>query len=328
MAPRHPAGDLAVAAASSDERPDGVGPPRGIPKSLPWGKAAAAGPGPPRAGPGVFLVGSEPAPGLRVLAHRRRGKDLDTYDCWSRARNCYCFVKALRPDRLESPVRRRLVREARLLQSFAHPNLVRAYELLQGDAAEPPLLLLEAINDPTLDQRLRDGARLPLQDVVLLGRQLCSVVKYLHDHRYLHLDISPRNIIADGDRARLVDLSSARRPGRVIQGWGASAQISPEQARGGRLTRAADVWGVGLVLYEAATGHRPFAPPYRTPGRIRFLQLTRSAPPVRSPRDLPAALGTALDACLALHPSDRPTLTELDACLATVADIRTQEGST
>jgi serine/threonine protein kinase len=255
-----------------------------------------------------------------VLAHRRRGNDFDTYDCWSWTRNCSCYVKALRPDRLESPVRRQLVREARLLLSFAHPNLIRAYEFLQVAADEPPLLLLETIPGRTLDQRLRDAARLPLPDIVLLGRHLCSVVTYLHDHRYLHLDISPRTIVADADRIRLVDLSSARRPGRIIQGWGPTAQISPEQARGGRLTRAADVWGVGLVLYEAATGHRPFSPPYRTPGRVRFLQLTTAAPPVRSLRRLPAVVGTALDACLEALPTNRPTLAELDASLAIVAD--------
>jgi serine/threonine protein kinase len=148
-------------------------------------------------------------------------------------------------------------------------------------------------------------------------------VNYLHDHSYLHLAISPRTIVADRDRARLVDLSSARRPGRIVQGWGVPAQISPEQARGGRLTRAADIWGVGLVLYQAATGHHPFSRPYRTPGRVRFLQLTTVAPPVRSLRRLPAVVGTALDACLEVLPANRPTLDELDACLATVAELST-----
>ena len=211
-------------------------------------------------------MGPELAPGLGVLAHRRRGKDLDTYDCWSRTRNRCCLVKALRRDRRGSPVRRQLVREARLLMSLAHPNLVRAYELLQAGPAEPPLLLLETIPGPTLDQRLRGAAQLPLRDLVLVGRQLCSVVNYLHDHGYLHLGISPQHIVVDGDRAWLVDLSSARQPGRIIQGWGPAAQISPEQARGGRPTKAADVCGVGLLLYQAATGHHPFSPRYGAPG--------------------------------------------------------------
>jgi serine/threonine protein kinase len=323
MASRQRAGDMAVAPVASDERPDGAGPLRGNPESLPWGKAAAAGPGPPRAGPHVFGVGSELAPGLAVLAHRRRGKDLDTYECWSRTHNCRCFVKALRPDRLESPARRRLVREARLLLSFAHPHLIRAYELLPTGVDGSPLLLLETTDGPTLDERVREGGRLPLRDLVVLGRHLCSVVGYLHQHHYLHLDIQSSNVITDGDRTRLSDLGWARRPGRITRGWGTSYQISPEQARGGRLTSAADVWGVGLMLYEAATGHHPFQPPlsYDGPRLVRFLQLTTAAPPVQSLRQLPAAVGRALDACLEVCPSDRPTLTELDACLATAADL-------
>ncbi|HWJ53426.1 MAG TPA: serine/threonine-protein kinase [Propionibacteriaceae bacterium] len=257
-----------------------------------------------------------------MLAHRRRGKDLDIYECWSRARNRCCFVKALRPDRLESPARRRLVREARLLLSFAHPHLIRAYELLPAGVDGSPLLLLEPLDGPTLDQRLREGGRLPVRDLVILGRHLCSVVGYLHRHHYLHLGIQASTIIADGDRTRLIDLSWARRPGRITRGWGTSYQISPEQARGGRLTTAADVWGVGLMLYEAATGHHPFQPSlsFDGPRLVRFRQLSTVAPPVQSLRQLPVAVGTALDACLQVCPSDRPTLTELDACLAAAAD--------
>jgi serine/threonine protein kinase len=261
--------------------------------------------------------GSELAPGLWVLAHRQRGKDLDTYDCWSALPNRRCFVKTLRPDRLESPARRRLVREARLLLSFAHPHLVRAYDFVRAGPAELPLLMLETIDGPTLDRRLRDGRRLSLGELAQLGRQLCSAARYLHDHHYLHLDLKPSTIVADGDRVQLIDLSSARRPGRSLRGWGTSYQISPEQARGGRLTNAADVWGVGLVLYQAATGHHPFRPqPGRQTSRVRFLQLTSVAPPVASLRPLPVGIGTTLDACLKVRPSDRPTLTELEACLA------------
>jgi eukaryotic-like serine/threonine-protein kinase len=320
MAARQPAGDLVVAATSADERPNGAGRPHRNPQALPWGKAAAAGPGPPRAGPSAFSAGSELAPGLQVLARRRWDNDLDAYHCWSRARHCCCLVKALRADRLQSPARRRLVREAQLLLRFDHPHLIRAYELLQPGAGQSPLLLLETLDGPLLSNRLRGGWRLPLADLALLGRQLCSVVQYLHDRHYLHLDIQPRTILTDGDRTQLVDLSSARRPGRIIRGWGTSAQISPEQARGGTVTRAADVWGVGLVLYEAATGYRPFQQPSGsgTTGRVRFLQLTTLAPPVQSLRRLPAVLGTALDSCLELRPADRPTVAELDAALAKV----------
>ena len=323
MAPRQPTADLAMVGSSSD-LPGGSGRRAGRPELLPWRKAATAGPGPDtRAGPGILPVGSEIAPDLQVLAHWRRGEDLDTYECWSWSRNCSCLVKALRPDRLHSPARRRLAREARLLLSFSHPQLIRAYEVAEADSGGSPLLALETVTAPTLNHRLLYAGPLPLRDLILLGRQLCSVLGYLHDHGYLHLGIESSSVVFERGWARLIDLSSTRRPGRITRGWGTSYQISPEQARGGKLTRAADVWGVGLVLYEAATRYRPFQrpPAYGTSSRVRFLQLSTTAPPVRSLRRLPTAVATIVDGCLELQPHDRPTLAELDACLATVAGV-------
>ena len=296
---------------------------------LSWGQGGGsrprAEPGVGSAGPTVdppVVPGAELASGLRVLAHRRRGNDLDAYDCWSASRYSRCFVKVLRPDRTtDSPARRRLVREARLLLTLTHPHLVRAYELLQPGGGCSPLLVLETIAGPTLRQRLDDGGRLSFPDLVRLGRQLCAATRYLHDRGYLHLDVKPSNIVGEGEHARLIDLSSARRPGPAAGGWGTSDQMAPEQARGGTLTSAADVWGVGLVLYEAVTGYRPFSPAPGTErgGRARFLQLRVVAPPVRTRRRLPAALGAALDSCLDTRPAARPTLAELDAALATLS---------
>jgi len=75
---------------------------------------------------------------------------------------------------------------------------------------------------------------------------------------YLHLDLKPSNIIADGGRAIIIDLSIARRPGRAPAGLGTWCYLAPEQARGGHVCDAADVWGVGAVLFEALTSKPPF----------------------------------------------------------------------
>lgn len=266
----------------------------------------------------VLTPGQAIAPGITVIEHLRRGADLDVYDCWSADRYSRCFVKTVRPDRKESRgTRRRLVREGRLLLSFTHPHLVRAYDLVEVGACGVPVLVLETLTGATLSHVLSGRPRLRLTELAHLGRHLCSATRYLHDHGYLHLDLKPSNVIADGGRARVIDLSLARRPGRTRGGRGTATHMSPEQARGGHLTTAADAWGVGLILYEAATGTRPFddgtdissSPP---------MQLNTTPPPVSSLRRLPVTLARTLDACLRDRPAERPEIAELDDCLAAI----------
>jgi serine/threonine protein kinase len=102
--------------------------------------------GPPAHPPGHLL-----APGYQVIEHVRRGEDLDCYEAWSSQRYCRCFIKTLRPDCASDPsARRHLQREARLLLSLTHPHLVRAYEYVKPDSAQPPLLVLENLTGATL----------------------------------------------------------------------------------------------------------------------------------------------------------------------------------
>ena len=89
------------------------------------------------------------------------------------------------------------------------------------------------------------AAALDADEVAWLGLQLASALRYLHRRGLLHLDVKPSNIIASAGRAVLIDLSLAREPGRYRAGLGTWCYLSPEQARGDRLTAAADVWGLG-----------------------------------------------------------------------------------
>src|SRR5262249_34550595 len=102
-------------------------------------------------------------------------------------------------------------------------------------------------------------------------------------------------------------VSLARCPCRGHSGVGTRAYMAPEQANGGLLTTAADVWGLGAVLYEAASGQTPFET-YR--GR-RYDQLERRAAPLRCHRRLPAAFVALVDSCLDPDPLRRPTIAEL-----------------
>lgn len=299
---------------------------------------------PPLVAPGIEL-----APGYRVIEHLNRGNRLDVYDAWSDERQSRCVLKTLRPDRAaELPARRSLVREGRLLMRFTHPHLVRAYGLEQALDDGRPVLVLETLGGETLSHlvhRLDDaGRRLRATEVAMLGLQLASALAYMHHHRWLHLDLKPANIVASAGLARLIDLSIARRPGRARPGTGTFEYLSPEQAAGAELTTAADVWGLGAVLYTALTARPPYGYDGATeeldqpddgaseladdsasaldtelhtvPGEpIDYPQLNSDPLPLRRYRRVPSALGAVVGACLRREPSARPSLSEVSAAL-------------
>ncbi|WP_411087977.1 serine/threonine-protein kinase [Streptomyces sp. 061-3] len=278
---------------------------------------ATARPAPPLA------PGTKPAPGYEVLAHLARTGWLDLYDAWSEERDCRCVVKVLRPDRChEEQLRDRLLREGRWLRTFTHPHLVRAYETFESPE---PLVVLETLTGETLSHLIDRLRRRPAAgDVALLGVHLCSAMHYLHGHGLLHLDVKPSNVVVDCGHAKVLDLSVARAPGTAPPGVGTFCYLAPEQARGGPLSAAADVWGIGVTLYEVATGDAPFDSGETIDGTAGggtggqddwYPQLEEAAPPVRSRRRLPRDLATAIDSCLRPDPAARPTIPELAAAI-------------
>jgi serine/threonine protein kinase len=252
-------------------------------------------------------------PGYTVVAHLRRGRRYDVYDLWSHERACLCVAKILVPDRpADSDAGRCLVREGELLQSLSHVHLVRAWETL---LLPRPAVILEPLTGETLegliDHRRR---RLSLDDVAVLAIQLCSAVRYLHSQGILHLDLKPSNVMRESRYVKVIDLSHARGSGIVEPEVGTPQYMAPEQVRGGLVTTATDVWGIGTLLFEAATGVMPF-------GRVRcaYEQVKRRAAPVRSLRRAPARFAEAVDQCLDPRPAGRPTLDELAATLGEFA---------
>lgn len=261
------------------------------------------------------LAGSRIAPGYEVVGHLARSRTLDVYDAWSERRRCRCVVKTLRPDRRgDASARRALIREGRLLARLCHPSIVRGYETLRDPH---PLVAMETLGGETV-AHLIERRTLTAVELAFLGLQLSSAVSHLHAAGIVHLDLKPSNVIAENGRAKLIDLSVARRPGPTKAGVGTWCFMAPEQARGGRVGAAADVWGVGIVLYAAATGDTPFAG-----GHEEYPQLHASAPPLCGERPrLPHALTTAVDACLDPEPAARPAVDELRAMLEPVAGAR------
>ena len=266
-------------------------------------------------GPPPLEAGEVVAPGYEVIAHLHRSNNFDVYDAWSEERACRCIAKTPIPDLIEDEeLACGLFREGQLLKKLTHPHIVRAYETVR----EPrPTLILETLTGATLTYLIDAGSRrLPLTDIAHLGLHLCSAVHYLHRQSILHLDLKPSNIVSECQKAKILDLSIARPPGRGEKDAGTRNYMAPEQARGDYFSPATDVWGIGAVLFETATGELPFDAP---DDDDRYEQLERRVEPVRAYRRVPAAFNDLVASCLEADPTLRPTVDEVSEHLTALA---------
>jgi eukaryotic-like serine/threonine-protein kinase len=284
-----------------------------------------------------LVPGEAMAPGYYVIEHLRRGRNLDVYDVWSAERACRCVIKALRPDRRgrEGPSRR-LLEEGHLLCRLTHPHIVRGYEVLEEPLA---MVVMETLAGETVGHMIEmREVELSAAELAQLGLHLGSAIRYLHAHGWLHLDLKPSNVIAECGRAKLIDLSVARPPGPAHGGIGTLFYMAPEQVRGGELGPASDVWGIGTVLFEAATGEPAFDDPdadeldygesdgayesdepYESDdpatgerfNESEYPQLMTTARRVDELRPLPGELVDLVAACLEPEPARRPGVDEL-----------------
>ncbi len=239
-------------------------------------------------------------PGYRMIEHLSRTNRFDTYEVWSEDRACSCVAKVVRADRNgDAKARRALIREGERLLGLVHPHIVRGYELItQPDVA----LVMETLDGETVAHLVdRSPGGLPAEEVAWLGLHLASALRYLHARELLHLDVKSANVVADGGRAKLIDLSLARPPGRYEPGVGTWCYLSPEQEAGEAVGPPADVWGLGMVLYEAATGDAVEGRPPSARGRAAD------------------ALAAVIDACLEPVPAARPPLDEVMRRLGPIA---------
>jgi serine/threonine protein kinase len=248
-------------------------------------------------------------PGYTVIHHMNRGKDCDVYYVWSEERLSGCIAKTVQPHALDNQdAKKRVIKEGEYLKALSHPNLVRGYEIVESPI---PILIQETLTGETVSHLIRSltarGEFLPVKQLAHLGMQLSSAVHYLHQNNILHLDLKPSNIISQPPLAKVIDLNLAAEPGEIKKGTGTRQYMSPEQARGDILTKAADVWGIGAVLFFAATGKRPF----RSAEDGRYEQLERPAEPVQAHRQMNPSLADLINRCLQENTNERPGTKEI-----------------
>jgi serine/threonine-protein kinase len=157
----------------------------------------------------------------------------------------------------------RFEREAEILKQLKHPNIVRLFG--HGKHQRLPYYAMEYLEGQSLSELLQRRGRLPWEEVVGLGRQLCAALQHAHEHGIIHRDLKPSNlmVLKDGtlkltDFGIAKDLDVTQLTGENCT-VGTASYMSPEQCKGERnLTHRSDLYSLGVVLYELLTGQKPF----------------------------------------------------------------------
>ena len=216
----------------------------------------------------------------------------------------------------------RLLEEARLASSIDHPNVCAVYEA--GEVGGRPYLVMQYVPGRTLQDLLADG---PLSEplALSLGVQVADGLAAAHRHGVLHRDLKPSNVmVTDEGLAKVLDFGLARRtsPGPdapavpaggagrsgdiVSSRFGTTAYMAPEQFATRRSTEQSDVWALGVILYQMATGQHPFWAPSMDQGRLSAaIQSTVAPDPLAARPDLDPAFASVVRKALARQPEDR-----------------------
>ncbi|MBV9597278.1 MAG: protein kinase [Chloroflexi bacterium] len=158
----------------------------------------------------------------------------------------------------------RFRREARAAARLSHPNIVPIYDVGEDSETRTPYIVMELVEGGNLKDRIRQAAPLPDAEIRTVGATLAATLEYAHGKGLIHRDVKPQNVLLGLDgRPRLTDFGIAQavaasgltRTGVVM---GSVHYIAPEQVRGGQAAPQSDIYSLGVVLYEMATGRVPF----------------------------------------------------------------------
>ncbi|MCY4525370.1 MAG: protein kinase [Anaerolineaceae bacterium] len=174
-------------------------------------------------------------------------------------------VKVLRPSLTSDPgFVKRFRNEARSVARLAHPNIVTVHDV--GSDRNTHFMVMEFIEGQDLKKIVRSKGLLPVDEALELAIQICAGIGFAHRSGFVHADVKSQNILMTSDnKVKVADFGIAQAlsdtlPARQQQiVWGSPHYYSPEQARGLRPTPAADVYSIGVVMFEMLTGELPYA---------------------------------------------------------------------
>ncbi|HEY0194081.1 MAG TPA: serine/threonine-protein kinase, partial [Kofleriaceae bacterium] len=266
-------------------------------------------------GADAVAVGSRVAGRYAILAWLGRGGMGDVYEALDEELHDRVAIKVLR--RADAATQARFRREVQLARRVTHPGVCRIFDL--GVSDDVWFCTMELVAGETLAARLARIGRLDARAALAIARSIGAALAAAHAAGVVHGDLKPSNVLlAASGRVVVSDFGLARALGEHAEpGLGSPAYVAPEQlggaatgsstgsatgsATGSLLGPATDIYALGVVLFELATGARPFTGP--TADAIARARLDRVAPPARG---APRRWRRVIAQCLARDPADRP----------------------
>lgn len=204
--------------------------------------------------------------------------------------------------------------EAEVLSELDHPSVVRVRDFVSNGSEHA--LVMELIVGLDLRRRVRAEGPLPPAVAANVVAQVADALAYVHGRGIVHGDVKPGNLLVpdDGGPVRLADFGVARRLDRPAGPTHATPEyVAPEVVGGASPTAAADVYALGIVLFELLCGRSPFRG--GTPTEVLDRHVSCAVVP---PPGMPAAVWPVIEACLQVDPAARPTAGALAERLRTV----------
>ena len=252
---------------------------------------------------------------FEVLSHLGSGGMGEVYRARDRRLGRDVALKFLTPASApDAEARERLRREALAASALNHPHICTLHDLVDDEGR--PVLVMEIVEGEPLSAVIpRDG--LPIETVIRYGEQLADALAHAHAHGIIHRDLKPSNIVVTPEgRAKVLDFGIARQmraevlaavardstaPADAGSIAGTLRYLAPEVLAGQPADARSDIWALGVVLYEMATGMRPF----EGSTGLALTGAIQHEPMAPLPSRVPGTLRAILQKCLAKEPSQR-----------------------
>ena len=181
----------------------------------------------------------------------------------------------------------RFVNESRAIASLSHPNIVKIYDVSVREGRGPKYIVMELIEGITLKSYMNKTGALPTKELLSYTEQILKALEQAHSKNIIHRDIKPQNImLLRSGRIKVTDFGIAKLPNAdtltmTDKAIGTVYYISPEQASAQKIDTRSDLYSLGVMLYEMATGQLPFVGD--SPVQIALMQVNDHPIP---PRDI------------------------------------------